>query len=72
MTAIEFLEKGMEESGLLLDHKWLVNLIEQAKEMEKRQIVDAVKWYMNTEGIINQDELAEDYYNETFKNQLQG
>jgi len=36
-------------------------------EKEKQVIIDSVKWYMNTEGMINEDELAEDYYNETFK-----
>jgi uncharacterized protein (DUF433 family) len=35
------------------------NLIEQAKEMDKRQIIDALHYF----GIEN----AEQYYNETFK-----
>jgi len=46
----------------------IINRIEgELLEKEKQVIIDAVKWYMNTEGMINEDELAEDYYNETFK-----
>jgi hypothetical protein len=63
-SAVEFLVEELSRQTPLYTKK---EIIEQAKEMEKQQIIDAVKWYMNTEGMINQDELAEDYYNETFK-----
>jgi len=63
-SAVEFLVEELSRQTPLYTKK---EIIEQAKEIEKQQIFDAAKWYMNTDGIINQDELAEDYYNETFK-----
>jgi hypothetical protein len=43
------------------------NILEKAKEMEKEYIIDACIYYMNTDGIENEKELAEQYHNETFK-----
>ena len=37
----------------------------QAKEMEKKQIIDAYKEFLDT---TLSDEVYEEYYNETFKN----
>ena len=58
-TAVEFLlEKFKSQNTLLFADDW-----EQAKEMEKQQIIDAY-W----EGCSNWDseKEAEQYYNETF------
>jgi dsDNA-specific endonuclease/ATPase MutS2 len=41
------------------------DIIEKAKEMEKKQIINAYKEFLNT---TLSDEVYEDYYNETFKN----
>ena len=40
------------------------DIIDQAKEMEKEQIIDAYKKFLNT---TLSDEVYEQYYNETFK-----
>lgn len=66
LTAVEWLINELEKHYVKVDLKNTTVFL-QAKEIEKQQIFDAAKWYMNTDGIINQDELAEDYYNETFK-----
>ena len=68
MTAVEWL---VQEANLLENNGWILPLIEQAKEMEKQQIKDAVEWG-NRKGydehtltcILDEDE---DYYNETYK-----
>ena len=73
MTAVEWLEKKLIESGVnLLSEE--IEFIQQAIEMEKQQIMDA--WdrglYIgqifpqgNIENIYEQD--SEQYYNETYK-----
>ena len=38
MTAVEWL---VEEANLLENNNWIITLINQAKEMEKQQIMDA-------------------------------
>jgi len=65
-TAVEFLESRMA----LGIRGALVKVIEQAKEMEKQQIIEAFK-----RGTINEmngiEEIgSEQYYNETFKKDL--
>jgi hypothetical protein len=66
MTAVEFIEDYLKFKGIIIDDKTfpqvLVGVINQAKEMEKQQIIDArvkkhFEWYLE----------AEKYYNETFK-----
>ena len=73
MTAVEWLEKKLIESGVnLLSEE--IEFIQQAIEMEKQQIMDA--WdrglYIgqifpqgNIENIYEQD--SEQYYNKTYK-----
>jgi hypothetical protein len=67
-TAVEFIEDYLKFKGIIIDDKTipqvLVGVINQAKEMERQQIIDAY-W----EGCSNWDEDkdAEQYYNETFK-----
>ena len=62
MTAVEWLEEQFEESYSYINEIFK-ETIEQAKEMEKQQIIDA--W------IATDNELqrlaAETYYNETYK-----
>jgi hypothetical protein len=62
MTAVEWLAKE-----LLREHPIQTNhdVIEQAKEMEKQQIIESfVDGYSNWDS----EKDGEDYYNETFKN----
>ena len=61
-TAVEWLLKQLQESGIPL-LKDEIEFIEQAKEMEKQQIIEArVKKPLESEWLE-----AEQYYNETFK-----
>jgi hypothetical protein len=76
MTAVEWLKKELEGYGsnshLSLDWNTFDELFEQAKEMEKQQIIDAYSI-----GAINGEMIERDlkpkytnpiqYYNETFK-----
>ena len=56
-TAVEWLEKICNDRGYHLMSEYF----EQAKEMEKQQIIDAYAF--------GYDELGERYYNETFKSE---
>lgn len=62
MTAVEFLSEQMRLTNIEGLRFKLWDAIEQAKEMEKQQIVDAYE----TSHISMMN--AEQYYNETFKN----
>ena len=42
------------------------SMVEQAKEMEKEQIIDALQEFLD---ITLPDEVCEKYYNETFKSE---
>ena len=60
-TAIEWLtEKLRDEFGFVFSD----NILEQAKEMERQQIIDAYKTFLDT---TLPDSVYEQYYNETFK-----
>jgi hypothetical protein len=75
-TAVEWLLNEFQEAHKDfggLDLEWLKRF-DQAKEMEKQQIVDA--WYIGIEKegeehghtfLWHRKDLAEQYYNETFK-----
>jgi hypothetical protein len=60
MTAVEWLINELKDNGIeYLDLAY--EIIEQAKEMEKQQIIDAKdSWFED-------DRDGEQYYNETFK-----
>lgn len=63
-TAVEWLEaiiKHCERFGTNIEQKD----IEQAKEMEKQQIVDAYRFGIQDEYVIG----SRNYYNETFKSE---
>jgi hypothetical protein len=63
-TAVEWLVK---EANLLENNGWILPLINQAKEMEKQQIIEG---YQNGSIDTLKDELkfGKQYYNEQFKN----
>jgi HEPN domain-containing protein len=64
-TAVEWLVdyiKNLEK----YPYKTIQELEEQAKEMEKEQII-SVYWDAYNEGKYSTDKTAEQYYNETFK-----
>ena len=65
-TAVELLEDGINKvlSHLPLEREDIKTLIQQAKEMEKEQIVEA--YDKNKMGRVN---YGEEYYNETFKSE---
>jgi hypothetical protein len=75
-SAVEWLVRKLstELIGEIQLHRWdeIRNVIQQAKEMEKKQIVEAfyqgVDQESDTHGAMNLDRKdAENYYNETFK-----
>jgi len=62
-TAVEFIEDYLKFKGLIIDNKSpqvLIGVINQAKKMEKQQIINALAEHPNID--------SEQYYNETFKN----
>jgi hypothetical protein len=69
MTSIEFLEQNITLNISVYD--WLL-LIQQAKEMHKKEIIDAFWNGDNTDCTSEQNskEFAEQYYQETFKKEL--
>jgi inorganic pyrophosphatase/exopolyphosphatase len=76
-SAVEWLEKAFysyAESTGINNNKWLIDeedldkLLEQAKEMEKEQIIDAHNIGRNDKH-NDFDREGEQYYNETFKSE---
>jgi len=72
-TSVEFLVSEMNKLKMHVDdseHDKVLDIIEQAKEMEKEQIIDAAL-ELNPGNIPPKlvKELAEQYYNETFKSE---
>jgi len=68
MTAVEWLEQELIKTGLPFVKGETIE-IEQAKEMEKQQIIDAWENGNHTEmrgGKVIKS-ISEQYYNETFK-----
>jgi len=72
-TAVEWLVEKLSYStsdGTIISHHFIINkLVEQAKEMEKEQIIDAFVecWKENMPEGYECKQSAEYYYNETFK-----
>lgn len=65
-TFVENLEKGCMINLLTLeDLSYFKKLIEQAKEMERSQIIDACDYGIKL--YVNDPITSEDYYNETYK-----
>jgi hypothetical protein len=65
-TAVEWLVEELEDNGINLDLAF--ELIEQAKEMEKQQIINAASDHCYPTGELARID-AEEYYNETFKSE---
>ena len=67
-TAVEWLinELGYKD---LVESKYptLTRILEQAKEMEKRQIMDAYETAMETDIYNEPLKIGKDYYEQTFK-----
>ena len=65
-TAVDWLQeelKGVYESD------YFNRLLEQAKEMEKEQIIEAYETAMETDIYNEPLKIGKDYYNETFKSE---
>ena len=63
-TALEFLAKSLKDFPHIKHSFRFKELVEQAKEMEKEQIVDA--HYQGYREAIGTTEVSEHYYNETY------
>jgi len=66
-TAVEQLQVNLSISLGRDIMRMLFNIFQQAKEMEREQIVDAY-WAAYKESQYSGDKTAEEYYNETYKN----
>lgn len=65
-TAVEWLIEKLD-NNLDIKHSWRTKqYIDQAKKMEKQQIIDAYK-----ADLYPCLDKAEQYYNETFKNEIE-
>ena len=74
MTAVEWLNLEIERlttrAGIHMSWTMMDNLIKQAKEMEKQQIIDAAIWmpdHFNSEFL---PELGKQYYNDRYKHKI--
>lgn len=76
MRAVDFLENAIGEAALMkeiygieISKEFIPNIIKQAKEIEKEQIIDAYKngKYESDLVVMSDEFYAEQYYNETFK-----
>jgi hypothetical protein len=68
-TAVEWLQKKLWQNNILTSEE--LELFEQAKEIEKQQIIDAHgNQTKKSGGVSNYTYIltGEEYYNETFKN----
>jgi hypothetical protein len=74
-TAVQWYSEQLKDKlgQIVINQNWQLfdEIIEQAKEMEKEHIEDAVMYGIdiNSKYTNNVQETAEQYYNETFKNQ---
>jgi hypothetical protein len=66
-TAVEFLVEKLKSQGLLIGEPDNLVAVRQAKEMEKQQIIDAVKFGNKDAHCVKPIKEFEQYYNETFK-----
>jgi hypothetical protein len=66
-TAVEWLEAYLKKFNHIQESLSLRKAFEQAKEMEKQQIIDAIN-FGDERGKITTYKSSEQYYNETFNN----
>jgi len=66
-TAVEFIEDYLKFKGIIIEKEnypqVIIGVINDAKEMEKQQIIDA---HNDGKNILPPNENGEQYYNETF------
>jgi hypothetical protein len=68
MTAVDWLVEVFKQKLIGNDlPQWVIDIIEEAKQMEKEQIEDA--YYQGDADSDNIHVDAEQYYNETFKSE---
>lgn len=71
-TAVEFLEEKIKDIFYVAEASEMNKMFEifyqQAKEMEKQQIIDACTYGNRQEFYDAEETMGEQYYNETFKN----
>jgi hypothetical protein len=68
-TAVEWLYKKLHKENYIYED--MTEFLKEAKEMEKKQIIDAIKEgtkYININDEISAEFNGIIYYNETFKN----
>jgi len=61
-TAVEWLQSEIDNKDMGEIPMWIYEFIEQAKEMEKQQIIKFTNNYLDDDA----DETAEQFYNKTF------
>ena len=66
-TAVEWFA-GEIKGGKLITNQKFEELLQQAKEMEKQQIIDAYKYELDNS--LGAKILAVQYYDKTFKQQI--
>jgi hypothetical protein len=70
MTAVELLQLEIDNKDMGEIPMWIYQFIEQAKEMEKQQIIDAWENGYEHGACVNEDEAKYhgiQYYNETYE-----
>ena len=74
-TAVEWIEEKLKENlkHIVINNDYVLmeSIFLQAKQMEKEQIVDAfgVGCQVESTRLIGYQDMAEQYYNETYKSQ---
>jgi hypothetical protein len=71
-TAVELFNEEINKLNVGNDARvFIAKLFEQAKEMEKEQIIDAWNTKSKIDGVLTytDNRTAEQYYNETFKSE---
>jgi hypothetical protein len=68
-TAVEWLVEQLKENNMLTFDEW-TELVEQAKAMEKEQIIEShIEGFYSPPFRKSRKAEAEQYYNETFKSE---
>lgn len=70
-TAVEWLFEHLKGIRIIDGYEWikLREAFEQAKKMEKEQIIEAYETAMETDIYNEPLKIGKDYYNETFKSE---
>ncbi len=67
-TAVEWFEDQVGHNSLMALKEWN-EIFEQAKEMEKEQIIEAYETAMETDIYNEPLKIGKDYYEQTFKSE---